>query len=161
MTPRCVILCSTYLGGGEGDADLDLAVVRAVGEDHGVLRRVHVVRAVLRAQADDVRHVDPATRRVIRSSVSAAAVNCSVPAGGAVCWEDDRWLTGQQSSRHSRRLAEEVVAGEVVVVHDPEDELVLRTGRGGVDLELEHLVPARVPPLVCNTYHTREQLSML
>ena len=35
------------------------------------------------------------------------------------------------------------------MVHDPEDELVLRVGRGGVDLELEHLVPARVPPLVC------------
>jgi len=34
------------------------------------------------------------------------------------------------------------------VVHDPEDELVLRAGRRRVDLELEHLVPARVPPLV-------------
>ena len=58
-------LSSSYLGGGEGDADLDLAVVRAVGEDDAVLRRVEVVRAVLRAQADDVRHVDPATRRII------------------------------------------------------------------------------------------------
>jgi hypothetical protein len=35
------------------------------------------------------------------------------------------------------------------VVHDPEDELVLHVGRGRVDLELEHLVPARVPSLVC------------
>jgi hypothetical protein len=48
-------------------------------------------------------------------------------------------------------LAEEVVPGEVVVVHDPEDELVLHVGRGGADLELEHLVPARVPPLICIT----------
>ena len=40
-------------------------MVRAVGEDDAVLRRVEVVRAVLRAQADDVRHVDPATRRII------------------------------------------------------------------------------------------------
>lgn len=54
-----------------------------------------------------------------------------------------------RAGRHSRRLAEEVVAGEVVVVHDPEDELVLHVGRGRVDLELEHLVPARVPSLVC------------
>ena len=66
--------------------------------------------------------------------------------------------TGQQS-RHSRSLAEEVVAGEVVVVHDPEDELVLRAGRRRVDLELEHLVPARVPPLVCNTHKPAAQSS--
>ena len=50
-----------YLGGGEGDADLDLALVRLVGEHHVVLGRVEVVRAALRAQADDVRHVDPAS----------------------------------------------------------------------------------------------------
>jgi hypothetical protein len=30
---------------------------------------------------------------------------------------------------------------------------VLHVGRRGVDLELEHLVPARVPPLVCITAH--------
>ena len=55
----------------------------------------------------------------------------------------------------SRRFAEEVVAGEVVLVHDPEDELVLHVRRGGVDLELEHLVPARVPPLVCDMHRSR------
>jgi hypothetical protein len=49
---------------------------------------------------------------------------------------------------HSRRFAEEVVSGEVVVVHDPEDELVLHVGGGGVDPEPQHLVPARVPPVV-------------
>ena len=57
--------------------------------------------------------------------------------------------------QYSRCLAEGVVAGQVVVVHDPEDELVLRVGRGGADPELEHLVPARVPPLICITYSTR------
>lgn len=93
------------LGGGEGEADLDLAVERVVGEDDAVLRRALGVRAALRAQADDARHVD-------------------------------------------RRFPERVVAGKMVVVQDPEDELVLRVGRGRVDLELEHLVPARVPPLV-------------
>lgn len=35
------------------------------------------------------------------------------------------------------------------MVHDPEEELVLHVGRGGVDLEPEHLVPGRVPPLIC------------
>jgi len=60
-----ILIIFLNLGGGEGDADLDLAVVRAVGEDDAVLRRVEAVRAVLRAQADDVRHVDPATRRMI------------------------------------------------------------------------------------------------
>lgn len=53
----------TYLCRGEGDADLDLAVVRLVGEHHVVLGRVEVVRAALRAQADDVRHVDPESNR--------------------------------------------------------------------------------------------------
>jgi hypothetical protein len=48
-------------------------------------------------------------------------------------------------------LAEEVVPGEIVVVHDPEDEFVLHVGRRGADLELEHLVPNRVLPLVCIT----------
>jgi hypothetical protein len=40
------------------------------------------------------------------------------------------------------------------MIHDPEDELVLHAGRGGGDLELEHLVPAWVPTLVCITYIT-------
>jgi hypothetical protein len=37
------------------------------------------------------------------------------------------------------------------VVHDPEEELVLHVGRRRADLELEHLVPARVPPRICIT----------
>jgi hypothetical protein len=41
------------------------------------------------------------------------------------------------------------------VVHDPEEELVLHVGRRGADLELEHLVPARVPPRICITQLVR------
>lgn len=117
---------------------------RVVGEDDAVLRRGLRVRAALRAHADDARHVDPAiffggwgnpTVSLVFSS--AVAPRSTVPLGG-----------GGAVGGHSRRFAEEVVAGEVVLVQDPEDELVLRVGRGGVDVELEHLVPARVPPLV-------------
>lgn len=58
--PRMMIETLPHLGGGEGEADLDLAVERVVGEDDAVLRRALGVRAALRAQADDARHVDPA-----------------------------------------------------------------------------------------------------
>jgi hypothetical protein len=40
------------------------------------------------------------------------------------------------------------------VVHDPEEKLVLHVGRRRADLELEHLIPARVPPRICITTTT-------
>lgn len=69
------------LGGGECDADLDLAVVRLVGEDHVVLGRVDVVRAALRAQADDVRHVDPAVQSHARENEKSHGHSWSVYSG--------------------------------------------------------------------------------
>lgn len=88
----------------------------------------------------------------VTSILKAIEIPRSVEFVGPVRLQVNWWSAHsgwQAGTRHSRRLAEEVVAGEVVVVHDPEDELVLHVGRGRVDLELEHLVPARVPPLVC------------